>query len=141
MQRLTYGDALRETQRIAGWLLTQNVSTERPVAILSDNSIEHALLMLAAMHIGVPAMPISPAYSLQSKDFAKLKSIFERAPPGVVYVSDHARFSKALDSVSHLHAAKLVGKQHRLRTSGLDNLRRQLPKAARLKVSQLPTRE
>ena len=48
-QRLAYGDALRETQRIASWLLTQNVSTERPVAILSDNSIEHALLMLAAM--------------------------------------------------------------------------------------------
>ena len=107
-QRLTYRDALRETQRIASWLLTRNVSTERPVAILSDNSIEHALLTLAAMHIGVPAMPISPAYSLQSKDFSKLKSIFERAPPGVVYVSDHARFSKALDCVSHLHAAKLV---------------------------------
>jgi feruloyl-CoA synthase len=107
-RRITYQAALQETQRIARWLLTQNVSPDRPVAILSDNSIEHALLMLAAMHIGVPAMPISPAYSLQSRDFAKLKSIFERAPPGVMYVSDQARYSKALDSVSHLHAATLV---------------------------------
>jgi feruloyl-CoA synthase len=111
-RRITYQAALQETQRIARWLLTQNVSPNRPVAILSDNSIEHALLMLAAMHIGVPAMPISPAYSLQSRDFAKLKSIFERASPGVVYVSDRARYSKALDSVSHLHAATLVTSLH-----------------------------
>lgn len=110
--RITYQAALQETQRIARWLLTQNVSADRPVAILSDNSIEHALLTLAAMHIGVPAMPISPAYSLQSRDFAKLKSIFERAPPGVVYVSEHARYSKALDSVSHLHAATLITSLH-----------------------------
>lgn len=111
-RRITYQAALQETVRIARWLLSQNVSSDRPVAVLSDNSIEHALLMLAAMHIGVPAMPISPAYSLQSLDFAKLKSIFERAPPGVVYVSDHARYSKALDSVSHLHAATLVTSLH-----------------------------
>ncbi len=107
-RRLSYGAALQETLRIARWLLTQDVSPERPVAILSDNSIEHALLMLAAMHVGVPAMPISPAYSLQSRDFVKLKAIFERASPGVIYVGEYERYSKALDSVSHLHTATLV---------------------------------
>lgn len=105
---ITYGQALEEVQRIARWLITQNVSSERPVAILSGNSVEHALLTLAAMHVGVPAMPISPAYSLQSRDFGNLKSIFGRAAPGVIYVDEHARYSPALSAVSHLHDAIVV---------------------------------
>ena len=85
-----------------------SVSTDNPVANLSDNSLEHALLMLAAMHVGVPAMPISPAYSLQSRDFAKLKSIFGQATPAVIYVDDYARYAPALGAVSQLHHAILV---------------------------------
>src|SRR5262245_14963525 len=56
---VTYGQALLEVERIARWLLTGNASPEHPVAILSENSIEHGLLTLAAMHVGIPAMPIS----------------------------------------------------------------------------------
>lgn len=105
---VTYGQALQEVQRIARWLITRNVSSENPVAILSDNSVGHALLTLAAMHVGVPAMPISPAYSLQSRDFAKLKAIFAQASPCVIYVDEYARYAPALDAVSHLHEAILV---------------------------------
>lgn len=105
---ITYAQALEEVQRIARWLMTRNVSCERPVAILSENSVEHALLTLAAMHVGVPAMPISPAYSLQSREFAKLKAIFGQAAPGAIYVDDFARYAPALEAVEHLHDAVLV---------------------------------
>lgn len=105
---VTYALALQEVQRIARWLITQNVSPERPLAILSDNSVEHGLLMLAAMHVGVPAMPISPAYSLQSRDFKKLKSIFERATPGAIYVDHCERYAAALTALTPLHDATVV---------------------------------
>ncbi|HEX5393405.1 MAG TPA: feruloyl-CoA synthase, partial [Rhodocyclaceae bacterium] len=84
------------------------LSPERPVAILSDNSIEHAVLMLAAMHIGVPAAAISQAYSLMSKDYAKLKAAIELLEPGVIFVEDHARFKPALDAIASLHNGKIV---------------------------------
>ncbi len=68
--KLTYGEARRRVVAIATWMLGQNLSPERPVVILSDNSIEHAVIMLAAMHIGVPSSPISAGASLMSKDYA-----------------------------------------------------------------------
>src|SRR6266850_5221465 len=72
---VTYKDALRQVRSLAAWILAQGLSIERPLVILSDNSIDHALFALAAMHAGVPIAAISPAYSLMSKDFDKLKSM------------------------------------------------------------------
>jgi feruloyl-CoA synthase len=105
---VTYGEALHEVLRIAGWLVTARISVERPVAILSDNSVEHALMTLAAMHVGVPAMPISSAYSRTSRDFAKLKSIIQRTSPSLMYVEDYASYAPALHAIQELHAATLV---------------------------------
>ncbi|HPY42010.1 MAG TPA: AMP-binding protein, partial [Thiolinea sp.] len=65
-QKLTYSEVRERVIALATWLLKQNLSAERPVVILSDNSLEHALLMLAAMHIGVPSCAISQGYSLLS---------------------------------------------------------------------------
>jgi feruloyl-CoA synthase len=107
-QGVTYAEAYAQVRKIAAWLLTQHLSAERPVAILSDNSVEHGLLMLAAMHIGVPVAPISQAYSLMSKDFAKLKNIFSLIRPGLVYVSDLNRFAPALAAVKDLHDGKII---------------------------------
>src|SRR6266480_6089424 len=72
---VTYKDALQQVRSVAAWILAQGLSAERPLVILSDNNIDHALLALAAMHVGVPSAAISPAYSLMSKDFDKLKSM------------------------------------------------------------------
>ena len=69
------------------------------MAILSDNSVDHALLALGAMHAGIPVAPISPAYSLMSKDFGKLKTIFELVKPGLVWTADPERFKPALEAV------------------------------------------
>src|SRR5688500_8117889 len=98
-RKLAYREAYGAVRRIGQALLDRGLSAERPVAILSDNSIDHALLALGAMHVGVPVAPVSPAYSLMSKDFGKLKSIFELVHPGLVYAADQQKFSAALDAV------------------------------------------
>jgi len=71
-RRVTYAQALDAARRIGQALLERGLGPDKPVAILADNSIDHALLSLGAMHVGVPVAPISPAYSLMSKDFGKL---------------------------------------------------------------------
>jgi feruloyl-CoA synthase len=106
--RISYGEARRRVVAIASWLLGQNLSPERPVAILSDNSIEHALLMLAAMHIGVPSCAISTGNSLMSKDFAKLKANIELLRPGVIYADPVERFAPALAAIAPLHDGVVV---------------------------------
>jgi feruloyl-CoA synthase len=86
-------------RRIAQALLDRGLGPERPVAILSDNGIDHALLALGAMHVGIPATPVSAAYSLMSKDFGKLKYIFDLIKPGLVYTADPQKFAPALETV------------------------------------------
>jgi feruloyl-CoA synthase len=97
-RKLTYAEALSQVRSIAQSLLTRRLSAERPIAILSGNDIEHALLGLAAMMIGVPYAPISVPYSLMSSDFGKLKSIIEILAPGMVFVSDGKPFARAIDA-------------------------------------------
>jgi feruloyl-CoA synthase len=98
-RRVSYRDALSDARRIGQALLNLGLNADRPVAILSDNSVDHALLALGAMHVGVPVAPISPAYSLMSKDFAKLKYIFELLKPGLVYAAEPEKFAPALAAV------------------------------------------
>ena len=98
-RRVTYAEALEAVRRIGGSLLARGLTRETPVAILSDNSINHALLALGAMHVGVPVAPISPAYSLMSKDHAKLKDIFELLQPRLVFAEGEQRFAPALAAV------------------------------------------
>ncbi len=98
-RKLSYREAYGDVRRIGQALLDLGLGKERPVAILSDNSIDHALLALGAMHVGVPVAPVSPAYSLMSKDFGKLKYIFELVQPGLVYASDPEKFKLALAAV------------------------------------------
>jgi feruloyl-CoA synthase len=93
---LAYGEAHARVRRIGAALLERGLSAERPVAILSENSLEHLLLMLAALHVGVPCAPVSPAYSLLSKDLAKLRYVFGLATPGLVFAQDEARFARAV---------------------------------------------
>ncbi len=107
-QGLHYGEALAQVSRVAAGLLALPLSAERPVVVLSENSVEHAVLSLACLHVGIPVAPISPAYSLASSDFAKLSAIFRLLRPGLVYVSDAARFGRALDAVRELHDGTLV---------------------------------
>ncbi len=96
---VTYAQALRQAREIGEALLARNLSAERPIAILSGNDIEHALLGLGALYAGIPYAPISPAYSLVSNDLARLRAIFELITPGLVFAADGAAFSRAIQTV------------------------------------------
>jgi feruloyl-CoA synthase len=98
-RRVAYAQALEAARRIGQALLERGLGPGKPVAVLADNSVDHALLALGAMHAGVPVAPISPAYSLMSKDFAKLKAIVELLKPGLVWTGDSPRFAPALAAV------------------------------------------
>lgn len=106
--RLSYGEVKERVYRIGSFLLARNLSAEHPVVILSDNSIEHALLMLAAMHVGVPSCAISSGNSLMSKDFAKLKDNIALLAPGLIYADPIARFMPAINALDGLHQGLVV---------------------------------
>jgi feruloyl-CoA synthase len=98
-RRLTYGVALDDTKRVAQALLDRGLSVERPIVVLSGNSLEHAVLALAAMHVGIPYAPIAPSYSLLSKDHRTLGTLWSLMRPGLVFADDGPRFSRALKSL------------------------------------------
>jgi feruloyl-CoA synthase len=93
---LTYAETFAHVRAIAAALLARDLSPERPIAILSGNDIEHALIGLAAMHVGIPYAPISVPYSLVSRDFQKLKAIIEVVTPGLVFAANGAAFARAI---------------------------------------------
>jgi feruloyl-CoA synthase len=95
-RQLTYAQTYARVRALSQALIDRGVSTERPVAILSENDVEHALLALAAMHVGVPYAPISPAYSLVSTDHAKLRHVMSLLTPGLVFAADGAKYAKAI---------------------------------------------
>ena len=108
-RRLTFGEALVQARSIGAALLARGLSAERPAMVLSDNAIDHALLALGAMHVGVPVAPVSPAYSLMSKDCAKVKGIAGLLKPGLVYAADGAKFAGVLGSVDFGGAEIVLG--------------------------------
>ena len=98
-QRLSYRDALATVARIASGLLAAGGRADRPVMILSENSVDHALLALGAMHAGIPVSSVSPAYALQSTTFGRLREVVAQLAPGFVYVDDPVRYAGALVAV------------------------------------------
>jgi feruloyl-CoA synthase len=97
---ISYGEARRAARVLAGALLDLGLSPSRPLLLLSDNDIDHALFQLAAMHAGVPAVPLSAAYSLLSKDLAKLRHIVALVQPGAVFAADGVAFGRALTATA-----------------------------------------
>jgi len=95
-RKLSYAQVLSDVRRIGAALLRRGLSPDKPIVVLSGNDIEHALLGLAATYVGIPYAPISPAYSLMSSDFGKLRMIIELLTPGLVFVNDGGPFARAL---------------------------------------------
>ena len=92
---LSYAQAWTTARNIAQGLIDRGLNTDRPVAILSENSLEHALLALGCLVAGVPFVPVSPPYSLVSVDFDKLKHVLRTVTPGMVFAQD-GRYAKAI---------------------------------------------
>src|SRR5690242_8574268 len=95
-RRLGYGEAWRGARAIGQALLQRGLGPERPVMILSDNGIDHALLALGAMQAGVPVAPVSTAYSRLSQDFAKLRYVRDLVSPGLIFADDGALYGRAV---------------------------------------------
>jgi len=94
-RHVTYAEAWNKARNIAQGLINRGLNAERPVVILSENSLEHAMLALGCMVAGVPFVPTSPPYSLISQDYDKLKHVLRTVTPGLVFASD-ARYAKAI---------------------------------------------
>jgi feruloyl-CoA synthase len=110
---VSYAQVNSLVAHIGAGLLELGASPERPVMILSENSIDHALITLAAMHVGIPAAPISPAYSLQSTDFKRLESVTKTLAPAVIFASSPARFAAGLEVLERHVDARLVSSEVR----------------------------
>jgi len=109
---LSFARALTCVQRLTQSLLDLGLSPSRPLLILSDNGLDQGLLTLAGMYAGIPVVPVSPAYSLMSKDFGRLRYIAALMQPGAVYAIDAARFAPAFAALQSLLPAqtlRLVG--------------------------------
>jgi feruloyl-CoA synthase len=97
---LTYAETFIKVKSIAQALLNKKISSSQPVVILSENSIEHGLMALAALHIGIPYSAIAPAYSLRSTDFDKLKHVINLLAPGLIFVQDGKKYGNALKAIA-----------------------------------------
>ena len=96
---ITYSETRQAVGSLAQALLERGADPDHPVMLLSGNSIDSALVQLAAMEVGVPAAPISPAYSLMSQDFAKVSYISDLLTPSVVFAADGAAFAESLGAL------------------------------------------
>lgn len=97
-QHVSYGQALEAARSIGQALLDRGLTAERPVLVLSENSLEHALLALGCIYAGVPYCPVSPAYATVSQDFDKLRHALDTLTPGLVFAADGARYGRAIEA-------------------------------------------
>lgn len=107
-QELSYGTTLQQVESIAQALLNIGFEVGESIAILSENSLEHALLSLAALHIGIPYTPISSPYSLVSDDFGKLKHCLDLMTPKVIFAQDARQYAKALTFTKSLYPEAII---------------------------------
>ena len=98
-RHLTYGAAARAAESIGQALLDRCLGPDRPLLILAENGIDHALMTFGAMHVGVPVVPVSTAYARLSQDFGKLRYIYDLVQPGLIYVDEVQRYAKALETI------------------------------------------
>jgi feruloyl-CoA synthase len=97
-QHISYAQALDYARAIGQALLDRKLSAERPVVILSENTLEHAMLSLGCIYAGVPYCPVSPAYATVSQDYDKLKHVLTTLTPGLVFAADGARYGRAVQA-------------------------------------------
>src|SRR5450432_1951000 len=95
-RQITYAELLTSSRHIASALLTRGLSADRPIVILSGNSLDHALVAFVALYAGIPFCPVSPAYSLVSKDYGKLRFLIKLLTPGLVFTDDATKFADVL---------------------------------------------
>ncbi|BCH34530.1 feruloyl-CoA synthase [Mesorhizobium sp. L-8-10] len=131
-REITYGQALVHARAVASALVARGLSAERPVAILSGNDLDHAMLVLGCLYAGIPFAAISPAYSTVSTDFDKLRYIMGKLTPGLVFAANAEAYGLALEAVVPADAEVVLSKPewHRAATPFSDLLATQAGDAA-----------
>src|SRR5215468_10087702 len=107
----TYAEAVAAAESIGQALLELGLGPDRPLLILSGNSVDHLLVMLGAMTAGIPVAPVSVAYSLQSRDHARIRAVTDLIAPGAVFADDADRFGPALDAIGEVPAIAAAGER------------------------------
>jgi feruloyl-CoA synthase len=97
---LSWNALWQQVQSVGAALLEMGLNASRPLMLLSGNSIEQAVILMAAEYVGIPAAPVSPAYSALSKDFARLKAVCELVPPAALFVQDAVSLARAIDAIN-----------------------------------------
>jgi feruloyl-CoA synthase len=95
----SYVQTKRDTDAIAQWLLNRGIARDRPILLLSGNSIAHALVKFGGMSVGVPACPVSANYGLMDANFTRLRHVVQLTRPGVIFVENAKPFARALEEV------------------------------------------
>lgn len=125
-QPISYAQMLQRVRSIGEFLQQFELSPERPLVILSGNDLEHLQLSCAALYCGIPYCPISPAYSITSTDFQKLKHVISTLEPGLIFASDGELYAQAIEAVVPidtpviLTSGQLLDRQHVLFKQMLD---------------------
>ncbi|MCE3273838.1 MAG: long-chain-fatty-acid--CoA ligase-like protein [Ramlibacter sp.] len=96
--KITYREALDTARRVGQALLDRGLGPDRPVAILCENSLEHAMIAVGCLYAGIPYSPVSSAYSTISQDYDKLRHVLQTLTPGLVFTTDAARYGKAIQA-------------------------------------------
>ena len=129
-RELGYAETLKHTRALAQALLDRRLGPDCPVMFLSDNSIAQALLTLAGQHAGVPVVPVSPAYSLLSEDFGKLRQIVELTTPGLVFAEQGGPFARVLSTVNFGAAEIVVATDAPASATRFDTMANTVPSSA-----------
>jgi feruloyl-CoA synthase len=127
---LSYEEARRSADALAQAFIDLGLGADRPLMILSGNSVEHLLVSLGAYTAGVPVMPISTAYSLMSSDHSQIKAIAELTNPGGVFADDAEPFDRALDAIAPQIEHVILARGNRSHALRLDDLRATEPTPA-----------
>jgi feruloyl-CoA synthase len=97
-RRLTWRQTRALVGSLAQSLLGLNLRPQAPVVVLSDNAIDHLLLMLATMHVGRAVCTVSSAYCRLTQDHTKIHGILNTLGPALVYAGDAAVYGPAIAS-------------------------------------------
>ena len=98
-RHLTFEQAARAACAVGQALIDRGLGPQKPLMILAENGIDHGIMTLGALHVGVPVVPVSTAYARLSQDFGKLRHIFRLVEPGLIYLDAADRYAKALEAI------------------------------------------
>ncbi|HET9823312.1 MAG TPA: feruloyl-CoA synthase [Burkholderiaceae bacterium] len=108
-RRLTWGQARQQVRCLAQGLLGLKLAPQAPIVVLSDNSLDHLLLLLAGLHVGRAVCTVSSAYCRLTKDFSKIHGILNTLGPALVYADNSAVYGPALAQAG-LHAVTVFSR-------------------------------